>query len=388
MKLGRILLVSPREVKGGGIQVERAILEAGREIGYRFTIVALSRGYSQNDYTADLFTVSPSTWSSIGITKKLGSYLAYVSLQRKYLRAITCAHVSLKPQAILYNGGKLPLASRIAETIDTPSIFYVLSHFDVNPFEGRELLKRLHESLYPAIYSSTASRILKSARRLKVLTISEYERSWLRGTYGIESHVVYPPIDQSFTPGGRKSDFILTVGVYAPFKQHDMAVRVLSKTKGRTRLVIAGFVDSQESERYHAWLNRYVKSLGLEERVKLLTNVSREQLLSLYRQAACFLFPIGLSGGFPCTLGLVMVEALACGTPVVAPAKGGPCEIVLNGVNGFLVSDESEMAAHIDEILSNHALRSELSKNAPPSVEKFRLEPFKEELRRAIGEVS
>lgn len=83
-----------------------------------------------------------------------------------------------------------------------------------------------------------------------------------------------------------------------------------------------------------------------------------------------------------------MVEALACGTPVVAPAKGGPCEIVLNGVNGFLVSDESEMAAHIDEILSNHALRSELSKNAPPSVEKFRLEPFKEELRRAIGEVS
>jgi len=66
----------------------------------------------------------------------------------------------------------------------------------------------------------------------------------------------------------------------------------------------------------------------------------------LYTRAAALLMPIR----WPEPFGLVMIEALACGTPVIAFPEGSAPEIVRDGQTGFLVEDEHEMAARISDV--------------------------------------
>ena len=66
----------------------------------------------------------------------------------------------------------------------------------------------------------------------------------------------------------------------------------------------------------------------------------------LYAEAHALLMPIRWAEPF----GLVMVEAMACGTPVLAFSEGAACEIVQHGVNGFLVEDERAMARAVERV--------------------------------------
>ena len=66
----------------------------------------------------------------------------------------------------------------------------------------------------------------------------------------------------------------------------------------------------------------------------------------MFADAAALLMPISWREPF----GMVMVEALACGTPVIAFAEGAAGEIVIDGVNGMLVADEAEMAGAVDRL--------------------------------------
>jgi glycosyltransferase involved in cell wall biosynthesis len=80
-------------------------------------------------------------------------------------------------------------------------------------------------------------------------------------------------------------------------------------------------------------------------RTELLGRVDGDRLLYLYRTAICFLQP-GIED-----FGIAAVEALACGTPVVALAEGGVLDIVVDGEHGFLFTDPSPegIAAAIDK---------------------------------------
>jgi len=66
----------------------------------------------------------------------------------------------------------------------------------------------------------------------------------------------------------------------------------------------------------------------------------------LFADAAALLMPISWREPF----GMVMVEALACGTPVIAFPEGAASEIVIDGVNGMLVADEAEMASAVHRL--------------------------------------
>lgn len=74
-----------------------------------------------------------------------------------------------------------------------------------------------------------------------------------------------------------------------------------------------------------------------------------EKKLEMYRNASVFVFPISWQEPF----GLVMIEALSCGTPVIAYPHGGPTEIVKDGVNGYLVNNPDEMAEKIRTIATS-----------------------------------
>jgi glycosyltransferase involved in cell wall biosynthesis len=80
------------------------------------------------------------------------------------------------------------------------------------------------------------------------------------------------------------------------------------------------------------------------EQIRYVGEVGGARKQRLFADASVFLMPIR----WPEPFGLVMVESLAAGTPVLAYPHGAAPEIVEHGVNGFLVNDEEEMAAQVE----------------------------------------
>ena len=151
--------------------------------------------------------------------------------------------------------------------------------------------------------------------------------------------------------GTEKQDYVLWVGRMDPVKGAHRAIEV-ARRAGRTLVLAAPVQPGQEQyfrERVEPYLDgrrvRYVGEIG---------GVAKQQL---YANAAALLMPIRWREPF----GMVMVEALACGTPVIAFPEGAAAEIVIDGQNGMLVADEAEMARAISDVGSIDPLRCRAS---------------------------
>jgi glycosyltransferase involved in cell wall biosynthesis len=146
----------------------------------------------------------------------------------------------------------------------------------------------------------------------------------IRRHYGREATVCHPPVDVSFfTPGpGPRRDFLLSVGALVPYKRFDQAIAAAGSL-GR-RLVIVGRGPEE----------RRLRALGGSS-VDILADRTPEELRDLYRTCAAFVQP-GEED-----FGIAAAEALACGAPVVALARGGALDIVEDGKTGVLFTEPS-----------------------------------------------
>ena len=138
----------------------------------------------------------------------------------------------------------------------------------------------------------------------------------------------------------RKKDYLLWVGRMDPVKGPDRAIQA-ARLAGRT-LVLAGPVQAGQDDFFRERVAPYVDGRGVHY-VGEVAGVAKQEL---FANAAALLMPVRWREPF----GMVMVEALACGTPVVAFAEGAATEIVIDGENGMLVADEAEMAQAIDRV--------------------------------------
>ena len=82
------------------------------------------------------------------------------------------------------------------------------------------------------------------------------------------------------------------------------------------------------------------------EKVKYVGNLADSEKMKFLSEAKALLFPIDWEEPF----GMVAIEAMACGTPVVAMNRGAMSEIIEHGVNGFLANNEAEFEAYMDRI--------------------------------------
>ena len=99
-----------------------------------------------------------------------------------------------------------------------------------------------------------------------------------------------------------------------------------------------------------AELRRTLADLGLEDKVRLIGYVAPEMLPVLYNMALLLVVPSFYEG-----FGLPVLEAMACGVPVIGSQVGGLGEVVINGTTGYLapVGDVDAMAQHAVELLAN-----------------------------------
>jgi glycosyltransferase involved in cell wall biosynthesis len=141
----------------------------------------------------------------------------------------------------------------------------------------------------------------------------------------------------------QKDDFLLWVGRMDPTKGAHRAIAVARDCE--RPLLLAGPVQPGQDDYFREDVEPHVDG----DKVSFLGEVGGARRKQLFARARAFLMPIR----WPEPFGMVMVEALACGTPVLAFPEGAASEIVIEGVNGFLVRDEREMVravARLDTI--------------------------------------
>jgi glycosyltransferase involved in cell wall biosynthesis len=153
---------------------------------------------------------------------------------------------------------------------------------------------------------------------------------------GLDVDAVIPnPIDVSAWPlVGEKDDFLLWIGRMTEGKGPQRALEVARRCDAK--LVLAGPIQPGQEEFFEAEVEPQLSS----SRVSYVGEVGGLRKQNLFSKARALLMPIR----WPEPFGMVMVEALATGTPVIAFPEGSAPEIVEDGVSGFLVDDEEEMA--------------------------------------------
>ncbi|HJT37486.1 MAG TPA: glycosyltransferase family 4 protein [Actinomycetota bacterium] len=195
------------------------------------------------------------------------------------------------------------------------------------------------------------------------------------------TEVLHPGVDFDwfFDDGGPREDFLLVAGRIKWWKNIDLAIAALREANRRgdkSSLVITGNVDPVGDD--------YLRSLREQAQglpVRFETEPSQERLRELLRRCRALVFPT-LNEDF----GMVPLEAMACGAPVIAVNAGGPRESVVPGETGWLVPPTPE--AFADAILDATSARAaEMRAAARARAEQFSWDRFVARIDDVMDEV-
>jgi len=225
-----------------------------------------------------------------------------------------------------------------------------------------------YQKIWRAYKKSRLTRIDKeNASYAKyILANSCFSRETILRAYGLNSFVSYLGIDTAvFRPLGLgKEHFVLSVGSCQFLKGFDFAIRALSLIDRPTRpkmVIVANSTDPT----WEAHLVQMAAGLGVDLTIKKL--IPDSELVRLYNRAKVFVYSSILE-----PFGLAPVEAMACGTPVVAVKEGGVRESVVPNETGFLTDrDEEAFAAALGELLQNNRLREQMGARSVEAVRSF-----------------
>ena len=194
-----------------------------------------------------------------------------------------------------------------------------------------------------------------------IITHSRYvlTQALKQGVVGLRrSRVVPLGVDHStFYPTSEEDPYALYAGRIHPYKSLELAVLAMKNTPPDKSLILAGDLENGNVS-YKKRLENIAERLGISDRFKIIVSPTNGELVRLIQRCSVFLFPSTID-----TFGLVALEAMACGKPIIACRRGGLPEIVGDG--GFLLEPSSaQWQDAVKKILSNSSLRQKLGKRA------------------------
>jgi len=199
------------------------------------------------------------------------------------------------------------------------------------------------------------------------IAISTEVKNRIKKYYGVDASVIHPPVglfeSESIGSNSKKGEYYLVVSRLVAYKRIDLAIKACNRLGVPLKIVGEG----NQLE--------YLKKLA-GPTIEFLGGVSDEELIPLYQNCKAFLFP-----GFE-DFGIVMVEALGFGKPVIAYNRGGAQDIIIQHKTGILF-DSQTITSLVEAVEQSmkfsfrpHVLRSQ--------AEKFAKEKFKAEFNQFV----
>lgn len=316
-----------------------------------------------------------------------------LELARALVREVDCELISFGPQALRYRGPN-------GLTVRTLRAPHHLHGHPAHPLAlglpralaGADLVHTHHLRSSPSKLAAVTARLRRVPAVVtdhglqgsdwhgmlprffaRFLAVSSYSAREL-GAPPARTTVIYGGADpERFAPDpSARRDGVLFVGRLTPHKGVDRLIRALPHG-ARLRIAGSDGHDPHPPERDYPQL---LRRLAAGEDVEFLGPVSDADLPALYRQASVLVLPsvertcYGRTIAVSELLGLVVLEAMASGTPVIASRLGGLPEIIEHGETGFLVTpgDEAELRERIHQVLTDRTLAARLGAAARASV--------------------
>ena len=193
--------------------------------------------------------------------------------------------------------------------------------------------------------------VFKTFNKAPVISISDNQRgplpqaNWLATAHhGLPENLLTPQ-------PGVKPGYLAFLGRISPEKRVDTAIRIAAKCG--MPIKIAAKLDKADQ----AYYDEQIKPLMSQAHVEFIGEISEAEKPAFLSGAHALLFPID----WPEPFGLVMIEAMACGTPVIAFNRGSVPEVIDNGISGFVVEDELSAVAAVNRLhtLPREAVRKQ-----------------------------
>ena len=154
---------------------------------------------------------------------------------------------------------------------------------------------------------------------------SNFVKERIKRIYNREAKVIYPPVNiEKFRLYEKKEDFYLTASRLVPYKKTRLIVEVFNEMPDKQLIVIG------QGEEY-----QIIKKIA-KSNIKVLGYQPDEILINYMQRAKAFIYAAVED------FGIIPIEAMACGTPVIALNKGGTAETVINGISGILFEKQTK----------------------------------------------
>ena len=213
--------------------------------------------------------------------------------------------------------------------------FEDLAHKTLTTLHGRLDLKDLAD-------------VYRRWRHYPLVTISDHQRGPLPFANWAGT-VLHGMSQDIYAYGAQSEGYLAFLGRISPEKGPDRAIAI-AKRLGR-KLKIAAKVDHADRE----YFQTVIQPLLADPLIEFVGEIGDSDKSAFLGGAAALLFPIA----WPEPFGLVMIEAMACGTPVIAYDCGSVPEVIEDGVTGFIVHDEDSAVAAVHRLpqISRRAVR-------------------------------
>jgi glycosyltransferase involved in cell wall biosynthesis len=268
----------------------------------------------------------------------------------------------------------------------------VHSHLDFYGFELAHMPRRtIISTLHGRLDMPSLMPTYRAFADLPLVSISAAQRRPLARANWLGT--VHHGIDlDHFTFNPRPGQYLAFLGRISPEKGLDVAIRVARRAGWPLHIAARppmSFSRDPEVVRDRDYFEQVIQPLLSEPGIELIGEVGGAEKDEFLHNAAALLFPIR----WPEPFGLVMPEALACGTPVLALREGSVPEVIEDGVTGFVCHFEEELVRAVERIpeLDRRRCRSEAERRFSPAAmadayEQIYMQALEEPAPRALSE--